>query len=675
MKILKFPLIGFILFFVLGILVLPIFKQHMSLVLIGLGLSFLSAVIFHFFIKTTPTKSLFSGFILVSGFFLGILTAYTHKDSVYPNHYTKLNLLSESKHQFQVKLLEQLKSTQKNNRYLVEVKAIDGATCMGKTIVNFSKKTSLPKFSFGEIILLEATYYENKTSFNPYQFDYGCYLENQEIYAQCYVSNKAILKIGIENDIVSLLSNFRERLIHKIEPFFRSKDNLSVFKALLLGQQQDISPDIVKDYQYAGAVHILSVSGLHVGFIMLFIQALLKPFPNNSKGRFLKLISILFALFTFSILAGMSPSVIRSVVMFSFLAVGLYLKRTVNIYHTILISLFLILVFKPSFLYDIGFQLSYVALFFIVWLQPIFLSVWNPKQKLIQYVWETITISFAAQIGTVPISLYYFHQFPGLFFITNVLILFLVGIIMIVGLILLIVTIVLSNPFFLTQLIEWLIQLLNTIIHKVASLEDFVIKDIAFNQLLLATLYLSIFCIVLYFKNKNYKSLTFAIITILLFQSALIYSKFQWLSGHEGIIFNIRKNSLITARIGTNITIYTSDSLLKNNSYHLGLQSYLTGSNGRVTNSKPIENLLYIHNKKVLLIDSTAVYSKNIQPDILLIVNSPKLNLSRVLQTIHPKIVVVDGSNYRSYSKLWEATCKHKKIPFHNTHEKGFYKF
>lgn len=675
MKILKFPLVGFIFFFVLGILVLPIFKQNMNIVFVGLGIGFLSAFYLHFLLKPNSSKLLFSGFILASGFFLGILTAYTHKDSVYPNHYTKLNLLSESKHQFQVKLLEQLKSTQKNNRYLAEINTIDGATCMGKTIVNFSKKTSLPKFYFGEILLLEATYYENKSAFNPFQFDYGRYLENQEIYAQCYASNKVILKTGFENDIVSLLSNYRERLIQKMKSSFRSKDNLSVFKALLLGQQQDISPDIVKDYQHAGAVHILSVSGLHVGFIMLFIQALLKPFPNNSKGKFFKLISILVALFIFCILAGMSPSVIRSVVMFSFLAVGLYLKRTVNIYHTILISLFLILVFKPSFLYDIGFQLSYLALFFIVWLQPIFLSIWNPKQKLIRYIWEIVTVSFAAQIGTLPVSLYYFHQFPSLFFVTNVLILFLVGIIMIVGVILLITTMILPSSFFLVQLVEWLIQALNFIIHKVASLEDFVIKDITFNQLLLGTLYLSIFSIVFYFKNKNYQSFTIAIITVLLFQSAFIYSKFQWQSAHEGIIFNIRKNSLITARLGTQVTTYTTTPFLNNQSFHLGLQSYLTGSNSRIANSKPIENLLYIHNKKVLLIDSSAVYPKNIHPDILLIVNSPKINLSRVLQTVHPKIIVVDGSNYRSYSKLWEATCKHEKIPFHNTHEKGFYKF
>jgi competence protein ComEC len=103
--------------------------------------------------------------------------------------------------------------------------------------------------------------------------------------------------------------------------------------------------------------------------------------------------------------------------MFSFVAIG-YQLRSVNVYHTLLVSIFLILLFQP-FLFDVGFQLSYIALFFIIWLQPLLASIWSPRNKPLKYIWGILTVSFAAQIGTMPLSIYYFHQFPGLFFITN----------------------------------------------------------------------------------------------------------------------------------------------------------------------------------------------------------------------------------------------------------------
>ena len=208
---------------------------------------------------------------------------------------------------------------------------------------------------------------------------------------------------------------------------------LQVVSALILGQQQDISKEILKDYQYAGAIHILSVSGLHVGFILLFITFLLRPLPKNKYGNWIRLLAILLGLWGFAIIAGLSPSVIRSATMFSFVAIGMNLKRSTNIFHTLLVSLFIILLFKPSFLFDVGFQLSYLSLFFILWIQPLLSKIWIPKNKILRYFWDILTVSFAAQIGALPLSIYYFHQFPGLFFVTNIIILPFLSIIMGLG--------------------------------------------------------------------------------------------------------------------------------------------------------------------------------------------------------------------------------------------------
>ena len=152
--------------------------------------------------------------------------------------------------------------------------------------------------------------------------------------------------------------------------------------ALLLGQQQEISSEIIQDYQLSGAVHILSVSGLHVGLLMLFINFLLKPLRKNRFNSYLKLAIIITILWFFAFIAGLSPSVVRSVTMFTFVAIGMHLNRKTNIFHTLLVSILLILLFQPAFIVDVGFQLSYLALFFILWLQPLLASLWKPKRKL-----------------------------------------------------------------------------------------------------------------------------------------------------------------------------------------------------------------------------------------------------------------------------------------------------
>jgi len=469
-------------------------------------------------------------------------------------------------------------------------------------------------------------------------------------------------------------SNFRETIISNLEKSAISKEELNVLNALILGQQQDISPEVLKDYQNAGAVHVLSVSGLHVGFILLFITFLLKPISNSRKGSLLKLIIIILSLWSFAILAGLSPSIVRSVTMFSFLAIGVHLRRTVNIYHTLLVSMLLILLFKPSFLFDVGFQLSYLALFFILWLQPVLSNIWQPKNKIIKYFWDIVTVSFAAQIGAMPLSIYYFHQFPGLFFVTNLLILPLLGIIMAVGVIAILIAAFHTVPEFITKSIALLIYLLNGIIHRVASFDVFVFRNISFSTAMLLSSYLVIILIILWFKRPTFKKLTIALTSVILMQIIFIIQKKETLNNREFIVFNQRKNTIITQRFGNAVTVYSNESILKNLNSNLLVQSYLVGNFCILEEKRNIENLLYFKNKKILIIDESNVYLENKKPDIVIITNSPKLNLDRLFSKWKPEQVVVDGSNYKTYVKIWEATCSKEKIPFHNTNEKGFYK-
>ena len=675
MKILQFPLARISIAFILGIVSFPFLKPAPNYIFGGLLLCSLLLLFFHFMSrKKDDFKIIFGVSALLSSFLLGISTSVIHRETYRPLHYTNQLKDYETPHFIQLVVNEKLKNTQKNTRYISTIISVDKQQSFGKIILNIKKPNQIDSIKIGAELNVIGILYKNRGSFNPNQFDYGKYLENQEIYAQIYANETQIKIIGKQKTIWSQFSNFRTKIIENLTLSNFKKEELNILIALLLGQQQDISPEILKDYQYAGAVHILSVSGLHVGFILMFITFLLKPLSNSKRNAILKLAVILISLWTYGILAGLSASVVRSVTMFSFVAIGIHLRRTVNIFHTLLVSMFLILLWKPSFLFDVGFQLSYLALFFILWLQPLLSNIWHPKNKIVQYIWDIVTVSTAAQIGAMPLSIYYFHQFPGLFFITNIIVLPLLGVIMIIGLIAIIIACFGIVPFVIAKPLEFLIEFLNSIIHWVATFEDFIIKNISFNKEMLIASYLVIIFCVLWFKKKEFNTLILTLISIVLLQCVFIYSKFKTENAHELIVFNATKHSIITERKNDLVTVLSNDSILETIDDNLAIQSYLVGNFCKIKAKKNIGNLLYFKNKKILIIDSSSIFSEKIKPDILIITNSPKLNLKRLLSKWNPEQVVVDGSNYKSYSRLWEATCRKEKIPFHNTNEKGFYK-
>lgn len=673
MKILQFPLARITIGFLFGILLFRFVNFSDSFVFTCLVFNLSALLICSFYnFKHNLYKTIFGILVFLASTFIGISTSVIHKENKNTLHYINQVRDFEDIHQFDLLISEKLKSTSKNIRYIGLVKFLDGQKSYGKIILNIAKRDSVVNLKVGNHINVIGNIYKNKSPSNPNLFDYGKYLENQEIYAQVY--SKKIIIGKYEPGLWADFSNFRETIIKNLKLSGISKNELNVLAALILGQQQDISPEILKDYQYAGAVHVLSVSGLHVGFILLFINTILKPIGNSRKGSFVKLCAILISLWGFAVLTGLSASIVRSATMFSFLAIGTHLRRTVNIYHTLLVSMLLILLFKPSFLFDVGFQLSYLALFFIIWLQPVFSNLWKPKNKILKYFWDIITVSFAAQIGAMPLSIYYFHQFPGLFFVTNLLILPLIGSIMAVGVIVIIIAACTTVPFLLARSIEFLVNLLNDIIHWVASFESLVIKNISYSKEMLFGSYLVIILIILWIKKPKYHLLAIAFISIIILQCTFILQKKETSSQRELIIFSLKKNTIITKRHGNAVTLYANDSTISNIDADITIQSYLNGNFCRLTSKRPLQNLIYFEHKKILIIDSFCVYSKNVIPEVLVIIQSPKLNMERLLSFYKPKQIIADGSNFKSYIQIWEATCRKEKIPFHNTNEKGFYR-
>jgi competence protein ComEC len=577
----------------------------------------------------------------------------------------------ETPHQSEIVLREKLKNTRYCQRYIALVNRIDNKNCSGKIMLNFKNNCLGTDVQIGTRLRLFTTITLHKPPLNPDQFDYGEYLATKSILAQTYVEQSQFqVQHQLVKDAFYYSDVFRSKILLGLQKAHFKSVELNVLAALILGQQQDIAQDIVRDYQMAGAIHILSVSGLHIGFIVLFLGIILKYLPKTKWASYFRLVFILVSLWGFAFIAGLSPSVIRSVTMFSFVAIGLHLKRKTNMFHTLLVSLLMILLCEPSFLFDVGFQLSYLALFFILWLQPVLGSIWEPKNKIMKYFWDILTVSFAAQIGTLPISIYYFHQFTGLFFVTNVIVIPFLSIIMALGLGLMILVLIGTTPFILARIVEKLIFVLNSIIHKIASFDQLVVKEIPINILLVMSLYAFLIAAIVYFRKPSYQKLGYVCLTVILLQGSFFYTRWTNQNKNELLVFNVKKATLIVERNGNNVVVFTNATLGKNNP----IQPYITANFSKVIKEKGVPKLMYAINKKIVIIDSSVAYPRNVQPDILLLRQSPKVNLNRVFHTCKPRLVIADASNFKSYVSLWKATCMKEKIPFHNTYEKGFYK-
>ncbi len=670
MKIMHFPLARLTILFVCGIVIARTISSPGLIPIMGLA-SML--VLFAVYMLSRKYDRIQLGFGIASAVcavLLGFSTQQLHSDSNRANHY--LNFAHD--HEFnslELVLREQFKTTAKNERFVATVQTINGRSSQGLLLLNIKKDSLAQPLVIGSVINLQSNFGGYQPPRNPGQFDYAGYLKNKNIASQIYCSrNEMLICDKVHKNVWYYAAKIRNTMLTNLRLSGFKERELNVLAALILGQQQDIAREILRDYQYAGAVHILSVSGLHVGLILLFINIIMRPLPNTRTGSLFKIVILLGSLWCFAILAGLSPSVVRSVTMFSFVAIGMHLRRSTNIFHTLLVSVFLILLFQPSFLMDVGFQLSYVALFFIVWLQPLFASLWQPKNTIVKYLWDIVTVSFAAQIGTFPLSVYYFHQFAGLFFVTNLLIIPFLSVIMAIGVTVAIIAMFGTVPFGLALVLEKCIFILNGIIAKIASFDQFVLRDIPFNKVMLVSSYLLIIAFFIWIGKPNFRRLCYVMLLVMAVQASCLQAMINSRNHSELIVFNLPRNTLLAENRNANAKIFCNDTSFHSNSM---LQSFLVGNFITTHTIENVPNVMHWKNKNILIIDSLAVVPSNKYPDVILLIQSPRINLERLLKNSKPEIIIADASNYKSYIENWKRTCHKQKIPFHATGEKGFY--
>ncbi|WP_296382233.1 ComEC/Rec2 family competence protein [Winogradskyella sp.] len=671
MKLLNFTIIKLTICLVIGIVIAHFANTDFQTVLyITISLIVILGFFWLFLRKKIDHLPVFGLLTYLCLIGIGMISYSIQDEKLQSYHYTNLNI-SKDFNSITFKIKERLKPDNYNEKYIVSINSVNTKKASGKLLINIRRDSLSKVLSVDDVLVTSSQLKDIQKPINPHQFDYNKYLKLKQVYHQLYLKQDELLLLSdSKTTIYGFADKLRTTINTKlIEAGFKN-EALSIMNALLLGQRQTIDKTIYNNYVNSGTIHILAVSGLHVGIILWILNFIFKPLLYLKNGNYLRMVILVTTLWSFAVIAGLSPSVTRAVTMFSIISIAMHLKRSTNIYNTLIISAFIILLFKPTFLFEVGFQMSYLAVLGIVSVQPIIYRLWKPKFLVTDKLWQIFTVTLAAQAGVVPISLFYFHQFPGLFFISNIVVIPFLGLILGFGLLVIALALLNMLPDFIVVAYSFIIDSLNDFIAWVAQFEGFLFRDIPYTILQVICSYLIIAALVQVYKFRNFKWVALSLIAILCFQSISFFNAYK-VQGDAFIVFNKSRYSMIGQKHNEELLVHHNLDSLKRKTDNV-ITNYKVGESIENIEMDSLQSIYQFNDKNILVIDSLGVYKGlSFQPNYILLRNSPKLNLNRVIDSLKPELIIADASNYKSYAKRWKITCEHKKIPFHYTYEKG----
>jgi competence protein ComEC len=546
-------LFGVIFQFYVGFL-LPYLEISILLlfVLVLLNLPFIARQ--HFLIKT-------NGVLINLLFFLFGGFSVTSTNSLKNDNY----FFEQGKHTYQLYVNEPVIEKDKSVKVFVDVISRNKCKTIGKSLVYIEKSPQALNLKYGDIILINGSFKPIKTNGNPEEFNYRDYLQKKQIYHQAYLKNNQWKKIENKaNLIFKFTYSIRNYYAKLIDDSILKKHNKDVLKALLLGQKDDLDKETLRTFSSAGAMHVLAVSGLHVGIIMLMLMLILKPMKKFKHGKKVYVLLIVLCLWFYAFLTGLSPSVLRSALMFSFVVVGKEMERETSIYQSILVSAFILMIINPLVIFKVGFQLSYLAVLGIVYLQPKIYNLWYIKYKLLDYLWKITSVSIAAQIATFPLGLYYFHQFPNYFFISNLIVIPLAGGILGLGLgYLLFFKIPFVNDFILL-LLDYFLSFLNYFVEKVEQLPYSILWGISITWYETIFIYIILLFVVFAFTLKKIKLLFTALFFTICLIGVFMINSYHYEHQNQLIVYNVKNEVALDVFYGKDNFFIASDSLYMN---------------------------------------------------------------------------------------------------------------
>ncbi len=439
-------------------------------------------------------------------------------------------------------------------RFKARVVSVENRVTRGNAFVSVPSFVEGGPIRFGDTLVTKRTLKKISPQRNPGGFDFKAYAAKRNVHHQIYLSEGDYLRrMGRRNGILGISVEINKSMQRALERVLTEPQALAVAKALLLGYRLEISEDLLEEYKGAGAMHILAISGLHVGIVLMILMRLTGGLRGLSGGRQLQLMLAVLVLWCFALLTGMTVSVVRAVSMFSLLVLGRMLNRNTWLMDNLVISAFFLLLFNPMYLFDVGFQLSYSALFGIALFTPFQRKYKRRGWKITDYFKGLVLMSCAAQAGVMPLTLMYFNQFSGLFLVSSLVLIPVIGATLTMGYSLTFLALVTEPPRVFADLFQWWMELLNAAVERIGEVEILIFRDVYFPLHFCILTYLAVAFLFLVLCRK--RALFVYLCGALLFcmQPRWLKRVADTVQKEELVVFHLWKDSLILKRRGTDL--------------------------------------------------------------------------------------------------------------------------
>ncbi|WP_416440461.1 ComEC/Rec2 family competence protein [Phnomibacter sp. MR] len=550
----------------------------------------------------------------------------------------------------------------------------------GEVLLYLAKDSNASLLKYGQQIIFNRPLQPIKNAGNPGGFNYQTYAARQGVFYQVFLkANQYKMLPGNKgNAFRKQLFAMRQWVLQSIVRYIPNPLENGVAQALLIGYRGDLDKTLVEQYANTGVVHIIAISGMHLGMIYTLLLFLLKPLGQTQRMRLLRLLLTLGSMWLFTLLTGAAPSITRAAVMFSMVAVGDFWQRGSNAINMLSAAAIALLLYDPFALWNVGFQLSFAAVLSIaIFYKPI-LAWFNPGNKILLHVWQMMAVTIAAQILTLPLGIYHFHQFPVYFLLANLVAVPLSGAVLYALLIMLALS---WWPFMASlvgQLAGWGIAILNACIIWVSQLPFTTIQQVQISMPMAVLLCCIIAGIGTWWLLKSSKGLLAAAASLALYMLLLANQKWQTATQHQIIIYNIPQYSGIDIVQGTR-SIFIGDTALTQpgflQNFHLlptriryQYQPYQYSLLDDSSNVSFVTNGLRI---SILRQQLNYKQSGMHETDLLIVSGNVPGNPAKILPHIRCKQIVLDGSNSAYRIARWKSAADSLHLRLHSVAVNG----
>ena len=564
----------------------------------------------------------------------------------------------------------------------------------GKVLAYFRKDSLACSLEYGDMILFSTRIQEVEGPKNPEEFDYKKYLSTRSVHLMCFLAEPDWIKSGkAAPGIKGYAYQVRRKALHIFQGQGLTGQHYAIASALMLGVKDSLDRELYQSFANAGAIHILCVSGLHVGIIFIIISNLMKFLKRHSYGNVLRVFIVLLTIWAYAMITGFSPSVLRAATMFSIISIGSNLRRTVPVYNTLAASAFLLLAINPFFLMSVGFQLSYCAVAGIFAFQKSIYRIWVPGNFILDKIWQITTVSISAQLSTFPLAMFYFHQFPNYFILTNILVIPLSGLIIYLGITSLALSWIPAVAEVVAYIFSLLLKGLCKAVFIINEIPGVVSENIYIGQPETILIYLLILILYRFFIRRKKQSIFAMLILLIALFSVFAYRKAENLMQKRIVVYHIRNHTAMDF-ISGNTAYFLCDSAVLNDTVAISYAARNYRLKHGVKNVIPIilrpdmefsndelyvkANFIQFFDKKLMLLNRGCT---SINPagkiclDYLIVSGSPDFPKPFPVSNLDPELVIIDASNKWYVSENWVNDCKESGMSYHDVRTFGAFEW